>query len=56
MVITSTGVNLDTKYCCLSTDTGHKRVVELLLENGARTDVVNGVNKTAVKLGSFVGE
>ena len=30
-------------------------MVGLLLENGAKTNVVNGVNKTAVQLGSFVG-
>ena len=37
---------------CIS---GHKRVVELLLERGARTSMVNGVNKTAAQLGAFVG-
>ena len=31
-------------------------MVGLLLENGAKTNVVNGVNKTAVQLGSFVGK
>jgi hypothetical protein len=39
-----------------ATIAGHKEVVGLLLENGAKTNVVNGVNKTAVQLGSFVGQ
>ena len=29
--------------------------MHLLLENGARIDVVNGVSKTAAQLGSFAG-
>ena len=30
-------------------------MVELLLERGSRTSMVNGVNKTAAQLGAFVG-
>ena len=34
---------------------GHPRVVQLLLENGARTSMQNRVNKTAAQMGAFVG-
>jgi hypothetical protein len=39
-----------------ATIAGHGAVVELLLERGARTSMVNGVNKTAAQLGAFVGQ
>ena len=34
---------------------GHSEVVRLLLDQGARTSVVNNFNKTAAQLGAFVG-
>ena len=34
---------------------GRSEVVDLLLRNGARSDAVNKIGKTAAQLGGFVG-
>lgn len=38
-----------------ATISGHEDVVQLLLDHGARPDVVNKINRTAAQMGGFVG-